>query len=123
VPLALIVGLLLHYGERFIALAAVTTYLLAYTIVQEAAVSRMLTWRPLAYLGQRSYGAYLFHFLARRMGYMLFGNESTTSGLLAAGFCLALTVPAAELMYRTIERPGRDYGQRLSGRMRIAAVP
>ncbi len=125
VPLALIVALLalLHYGERFTALAAVTTYLLAYTTVQEAAVSRMLTWRPLAYLGQRSYGAYLLHFLALRIGYIFFGSDSTTSGLLAAGFCLALTVPAAELLYRTIERPGRDYGRSLLSRMRIAAVP
>jgi hypothetical protein len=46
VPLALIAGLfaLLRYAEQFTALAAVTAYLLAYTIVQEAAVSRVLTW-------------------------------------------------------------------------------
>lgn len=123
VPLALIVALLvlLHYGERFTALAAVVTYLLAYTIVQEAAVSRMLTWRPLAYLGQRSYGAYLLHFLALRIGYMIFGDDSTTSGLLAAAFCLVLTVPAAELLYRAIERPGRDYGRKLLSRMSARA--
>src|SRR5262249_38524878 len=53
VPVVLIAGLfaLLRYSEQFTALAAVATYLLAYTIVQEAAVSRVLTWRPLAYLG------------------------------------------------------------------------
>jgi peptidoglycan/LPS O-acetylase OafA/YrhL len=124
VPLVLIAGLLvlLHYGEWFTALAAAMTWLLAYTIVQEVAVSRLLTWRPLAWLGQRSYGAYLLHFLALRIGYMCFGDDSTTSGLLAAGFCLALTVPAAELMYRTIEQPGRDFGRRLLNRMRMAAV-
>jgi len=124
VTLALIVGLLalLHYGERFIALAAVMTYLLAYTIVQEGAVSRVLTWRPLTYLGQRSYGAYLLHFLALRIGYMIFGNDSMTSGLLATGFCLALTVPAAELMYRAVERPGRELGRQLLSRTRMAAV-
>jgi len=124
VPLALIAGLLvlLAYGEWFTALAAVMTYLLAYTIVQETAVSRLLTWRPLAYLGQRSYGAYLLHFLALRIGYMIFGDDSTTAGLLAAGFCLVLTVPAAEVLYRTIERPGMDYGRRLLSRMRVAAA-
>lgn len=123
VPLALIVVLLvlLHYGERFTVLAALVTYLLAYTIVQEAAVSRMLTWPPLAYLGQRSYGAYLLHFLALRIGYMIFGDSSTSSGLLAAGFCLVLTVPAAELLYRTVERPGRDYGRKLLRRMSARA--
>jgi len=125
VPLGLIVALLvlLHYGEWFTPLAAVVTYLLAYTIVQEEAVSLMLTWRPLAYLGQRSYGAYLLHFLALRIGYMIFGDASNTSGLLAAGFCLVLTVPAAELLYRTVERPGREFGRRLLSRMRVAAVP
>ncbi len=125
VPLALIGALLalLHYGEWFTALAAAVTYLLVYTIVQEAAVARLLTWRPLAYIGQRSYGAYLLHFLALRTGYMIFGNDSTTSGLLAAAFCLALTVPAAELLYRAIEQPGRDYGRWLLSRMRIAAIP
>jgi peptidoglycan/LPS O-acetylase OafA/YrhL len=125
VPVALIVGLfaLLRYSEQFTALAAVATYLLAYTIVQEAAVSRVLTWRPLAYLGQRSYGAYLLHFLALRIGYMVFGNDSTTAGLLAACVCVVLTVPAAELLYRTIERPGTNYGRQLLSRTKFVAVP
>ena len=124
VLLALIAGLftLLLYGEQFTALAVVATYLLAYTIIQEAAVSRVLTWGPLVYLGQRSYGAYLLHFLALRIGYMAFGNDSTTAGLLAACVCLALTIPAAEILYRAIERPGRTYGQQLLSR-RVLAVP
>jgi peptidoglycan/LPS O-acetylase OafA/YrhL len=115
VPLALIAGLfaLLRYGEQFTVLAAVATYLLAYTIVQEAAVSRLLTWRPLAYLGQRSYGAYLLHFLALSIGYMLFGNESTSASLLAGCVCLMLTVPAAELLYRTIEGAGTNYARQV----------
>jgi len=125
VPVALIIGLfaLLRYSEQFTALAAVATYLLAYAIVQEAAVSRVLTWRPLAYLGQRSYGAYLLHFLALRIGYMVFGNDSTTAGLLAACVCVVLTVPAAELLYRTVERPGTNYGRQLLSRTRFVAVP
>jgi peptidoglycan/LPS O-acetylase OafA/YrhL len=125
VPLALIAALfaLLLYGEQFTLLAAAATYLLAYTIVQEATVSRVLTWRPLAYLGQRSYGAYLLHFLALRIGYMAFGNDSTTAGLLAACVCLALTIPAAELLYRVIERPGRNYGQQQLSRPRFVAAP
>jgi peptidoglycan/LPS O-acetylase OafA/YrhL len=125
VPVALVVGLfaLLRYSEQFTALAAVATYLLAYTIVQEAAVSRVLTWRPLAYLGQRSYGAYLLHFLALRIGYMVFGNDSATAGLLAACVCVVLTVPAAELLYRTIERPGTNYGRQLLSRTKFVAVP
>ena len=126
VPLVLIVALLalLNHGEWFTALAAVTTYLLAYTIVQQAAVSRMLTWRPLVYLGSRSYGAYLLHFLALRIGYAMFGDGGMTAGLLATGVCVALTVPAAELLHRTIERPASEWGRRLlSSRTRVAALP
>jgi len=133
VPLALIVGLfalfrygaqftLFRYGAQFTLLAAVATYLLAYTIVRPAAMSRVLTWAPLAYLGQRSYGAYLLHFLALRIGYMLFGDDSASAGLLAACFCLVLTVPAAELLYRAVERPGTDYARQLLARMRPVAV-
>ena len=54
---------------------------------------------------------------------MLFGNDSTSAGLLAACVCLVLTVPAAELLYRGIERPGRNYGQQLLSRTRFAAAP
>ncbi len=124
VPLALIVALftMLRYTEQLTAVAFVATYLIAYAIVQEAAVSRILTWQPLVYLGQRSYGAYLLHFLAIRIGYMAFGNDTTTGGLLTAGFCLAVTVPAAELMYRAIEWPAIEYGRRLLNRMGPLAV-
>jgi peptidoglycan/LPS O-acetylase OafA/YrhL len=125
VPLALIVALLvlLHQGEWFTVLAAVTTWLLAYTIVQEAAVSRLLTWRPLTWLGERSYGAYLLHFLALRIGYMMFGDDGMAAGLMATVVCVALTVPAAELLHRAVEAPARELGRRLSGRRRVAALP
>ena len=124
VPLAFIVAafVMLRYTEQLTVVAVVATYLVAYVILQEARVVRLLTWPPLVYLGQRSYGAYLLHFLAIRIGYMAFGNDTAIGGFLTACFCLALTVPAAELMYRTIERPGMDYGRRLLSRMRPVAV-
>jgi peptidoglycan/LPS O-acetylase OafA/YrhL len=124
VPLALIAALftMLRYTGQLTAVAFVATYVIAYAIVQEAAVSRLLTWRPLVYLGQRSYGAYLLHFLAICFGYMMFGNDTITGGLLTAVFCLAVTVPAAELMYRTIELPAIDHGRRLLSRAGSIAV-
>ena len=54
--------LTLASDERLVA-----TYTVAYAILQESALSRLLMWKPLAYLGQRSYGAYLLHFLAIRI--------------------------------------------------------
>ena len=120
VPLALIVALftLLHYTEQLTAVAFVATYLIAYVIVQEAAVSRLLTWPPLVYLGQRSYGAYLLHFLALRIGYMIFGSDSVTGGLMSVCFCLVVTVLAADIMYRAIERPAIGFGRHLLSRMK-----
>lgn len=124
VPLAFIAALfvMLRYTEQLTAVALVATYLVAYAIVQQAVVVPVLAWRPLVYLGQRSYGAYLLHFLAIRIGYLFFGNDTTVDGLLTAGFCLLLTVPAAELLYQAIERPAIDYGRRLLSRKRPLAV-
>jgi peptidoglycan/LPS O-acetylase OafA/YrhL len=113
--LGLVVGLvvMLHYTEQLTAVALVATYLVAYATLQNSALLRVLTLKPLAYLGQRSYGAYLLHFLAIRIGYLLFPDGTAISGLLTACFCLAITVPAAELMFQVIERPGVSYGRRL----------
>jgi peptidoglycan/LPS O-acetylase OafA/YrhL len=91
-------------------------------IVQQTFLSSVLTGRPLVYLGQRSYGAYLLHFLAIRVGYLMFGNDTVTGGWLTACFCLAVTIPAAELMYQAIERPGMNYGRHLLSRAKPAAV-
>jgi peptidoglycan/LPS O-acetylase OafA/YrhL len=124
VPLAFVVALfvMLRYTEQLTAVALVATYLVAYAIVQRAGLLRILTWRPLVYLGQRSYGAYLLHFLAIRIGYLMFGNETMLGGLLTAGFCLVVTVPAAELLYQAIERPGMNYGRRLLSAKRPVAA-
>jgi peptidoglycan/LPS O-acetylase OafA/YrhL len=111
ITLAVATAALLNYTEQLTLVAMTATYLTAYAIVQKAAVSCILTWQPLVYLGQRSYGAYLLHFLAIRMGYLAFGDDTVTGGLLTAAFCLAVTVPAAALMYRAIEVPAIDFGR------------
>jgi peptidoglycan/LPS O-acetylase OafA/YrhL len=114
-PLGVVGALLimLRYTEQLTAVALVATYLVAYAILQKSALLSILTWKPLVYLGQRSYGAYLLHFLAIRIGYLLFPDGTAISGVLTAVFCLAVTVPAAELMYQLIEAPSMRYGRRL----------
>ncbi len=124
VPLAFIVALfaMLRYTEQLTAVALVATYLMAYAIMKKPTVSGILTWPPLVYLGQRSYGAYLLHFLAIRIGYMAFGSDTPAAGLLTAFFCLAVTVPAAELQYRAIEAPAIKFGGQLLSRKGSVAV-
>jgi peptidoglycan/LPS O-acetylase OafA/YrhL len=118
VPMGLVVALLvmLRYVEVLPAVAVVATYLVAYVMLQEGVMRRVLTYGPLVYLGQRSYGAYLLHVLSIHIGYMAFGSTATVDGLLTACFALAVTMPAAELLYRAVERPSADMARRLLGR-------
>ncbi len=118
VPMALVVALfaMLRYVEVLPAVAAVAAYLVAHVTLRESVMRRLLTYGPLVYLGQRSYGAYLLHVLAIHLGYMAFGSTTVVSGLLTTCFTLAVTIPAAELLYRTVERPGMQMARRLTER-------
>ena len=122
VPMGLVVALfvMLRYVEVLPAVAVVATYLVAYVMLQEGVMRRLLTYGPLVYLGQRSYGAYLLHVLAIHIGYMAFGSTTTVGGLLTACFALAVTIPAAELLYRAVERPSTDMARRLAERLKPA---
>jgi peptidoglycan/LPS O-acetylase OafA/YrhL len=122
VPLAFVAALfaMLRYIEVLPAVALVATYLIAYVIMQDGAMRRLLTFAPLVYLGQRSYGAYLLHVLAIHIGYIFFGSTTNIGGLLTACFTLMVTIPAAELLYRVVERPGTDMTRRLAGRVKAA---
>jgi peptidoglycan/LPS O-acetylase OafA/YrhL len=118
VPLAFVVALFvsLRYTETLPAVALVATYLLAYVILQDGVMRRILTFSPLVYLGQRSYGAYLLHVLIIHLGYMLFGSNTNIGGLLTAVFTVVVTIPAAELLYRLVEKPGMNLARRLSSK-------
>ena len=122
VPMGLVVALfvMLLYVEVLPAVAVVATYLVAYVMLQEGVMRRLLTYGPLVYLGQRFYGAYLLHVLAIHIGYMAFGSTTTVGGLLTACVALAVTIPAAELLYRAVERPSTDMARRLAERLKPA---
>jgi peptidoglycan/LPS O-acetylase OafA/YrhL len=124
VPLACILALLilLRYREEWPAVTVVATYLVAYVTLQDGAMRRALMWRPLVYLGQRSYGAYLLHVLAIHVGYLAFGSDTAVGGLLTACFTLAVTIPAAELLYRAVERPAMGVARRLADRLTAPVV-
>jgi len=123
VPLGFVVALFvsLRYSETLPAVALVATYLVAYVILQDGVMSRVLMLAPLVYLGQRSYGAYLLHVLIIHLGYLLFGSDTNLGGLLTAGFTLVVTLPAAELLYRLVEKPGMDLARQLSTKSRHIA--
>jgi peptidoglycan/LPS O-acetylase OafA/YrhL len=116
VPVGFVVALFvtLRYVEVLPAVAAVATYLIAHVTLQEGVIRRVLTCRGLVYLGQRSYSAYLLHVLPIHLGSMVFGSATLAGGLLTTCFTLAVTIPAAELLYWIVERPGVEAAQRLT---------
>lgn len=84
---------------------------------RDDALSRALSWRPLAYLGRISYGVYLYHMLARWAVYeWLFVSPGPTPHWLFpyARFALmtALAILIAAASYRWIESPVLRFGQR-----------
>jgi peptidoglycan/LPS O-acetylase OafA/YrhL len=120
VPLGFVVALfvMLRYVEVLPAVAAVMTYLVAYVILQDGIMRRVLAFVPVVHVGQRSYGAYLLHVLAIHLGYMAFGSTTVVGGLLTTAFTLAVTIPAAELLYRAVEAPAMDIARRLTARLK-----
>jgi peptidoglycan/LPS O-acetylase OafA/YrhL len=47
---------------------------------------------------------------------MAFGDSSALAGFMTAVFAVAITIPAAEFLYRAVERPCIDFaGRRLQG--------
>lgn len=99
----------------------------AATIIVIAAVSHprarllplLLRWRPLRWIGQRSYGIYLWHwpvFMVTRP-YL----DVSLSGLPLLALRIGGAVLLAELSYRFVERPIQRMGLRAAGR-RIGAA-
>jgi peptidoglycan/LPS O-acetylase OafA/YrhL len=75
-------------------------------ICYTASGCRALGWlraRPLRYLGEISYGLYLYHNLIFGVAQKLGGRLALGPGAVAA--CLALTVGAAALSWQVVERP------------------
>ena len=93
------------YRSGFLWVALVTAGFVAAAAVNGTWFSRALSLQPLRWIGQRSYGIYLWHwpiFLVLRPGIDL---DATGWQVQAARF--ALTFLAAELSYRLLEMPIR----------------
>jgi peptidoglycan/LPS O-acetylase OafA/YrhL len=84
-------------GYQLTALAAAVV-ILHCVLVPDAWPARVLAWRPLAYVGRRSYAIYLWHL---PVGYSLRALDMVPEAILAT----ILTVLIAEASYRLIERP------------------
>jgi peptidoglycan/LPS O-acetylase OafA/YrhL len=95
--------------------------LLIATVVSSGTRSRFLRWPPLRWLGRVSYSLYLIHWPLLLAVFYWFGGPLAPSGL---ALVLIASGLAADLMYRTVERPSIRLGHRLTHRSaRVMAVP
>ncbi len=93
--------------------------LLAYLLQNSASrAARVLRWRALVYLGQISYGIYIFHnfmhwfapsILVRLIGRAYFENEAAHVLLLTA-----CAIAVAAVSFHLFEEPVRKFGRRLA---------
>lgn len=77
---------------------------------------QVLTWRPLVYIGQRSYGIYLVHILCLRAVKLIFPGDTTNLWISLLGFAAGtlLSIVVAEVLYRLIEGPFISFGRPIS---------
>jgi peptidoglycan/LPS O-acetylase OafA/YrhL len=101
-----------HYGAVGPAISGVmfAAVVAAIALQPQSWPSRVLSWRPLTFVGKVSYGIYLFHFTVLLTLTIVFGKPygtvlSLREELVAIALGLSLSVFVAWLHYRCIEAP------------------
>lgn len=91
------------YQGGLVLLSIATAAVVAATAYPASLVGRALGWRPLRWIGVRSYGIYLWHFPV----IVLTSQPSTKPSLALAGLQVAASVLLAGLSWELIEEPIR----------------
>lgn len=102
-----------HPGLATLVPALSVVLLLLWQLEEKAARSTLLV--PLRWLGDRSYGAYLWHWPV-----WLFLTSHWGNGIPVITFAFAITVTLATLSYRLIELPLIEVGRKERGKQTVA---
>jgi lysophospholipase L1-like esterase len=86
-----------------VLLSVATAAVVAATAYPASIVGRALGWRPLRWIGVRSYGIYLWHFPV----IVMTSQPNVKPGLLLAGLQIAASILLAALSWQLIEEPIR----------------
>ena len=104
------------YRGGIVLVSLLTAVVIACLPGPPSALTRLNRLRPLAWIGERSYGLYLWHWpviliVAALLPATVPGSEPT---LVVAALSIGLTVVLTEISYRWVEMPVREHGFRAS---------
>ena len=105
------------YRGGLVLLSVATAAVVAATAYPASIVGRALGWRPLRWIGVRSYGIYLWHFPV----IVMTSQPNVKPGLLLAGLQIAACVLLAALSWQLVEEPIR-HGAIGRARARVRAA-
>lgn len=104
----------LTYRGGLVAVAVLSAVAILGSIVPGSYLGRALDVQPLRWVGERSYGLYLWHWpvYVLVMGALPTADRVGMGGWMLGGIAAVITVIAATMSYRLIEQPVRSHGFR-----------
>ena len=106
------------YRGGLVGVAVLTSVLIASFLVPASLLARSVDAQPLRWVGERSYGIYLWHWPVFVLLAAAFPGWTRDAGLAWAlgGVALVVTLVAAALSFRLVETPIRHHGFRAAWR-------
>ena len=96
-------------------------------VVASSTAQRVLSIRPLLYLGKISYSIYLVHILVLKMAppFLQFINNQGVTGVVSTSavfalFTLSIVIALSDILYRFVEVPSMQVGRWLSSKISSA---
>ncbi|WP_442574760.1 acyltransferase family protein [Microbacterium sp. F51-2R] len=107
-------------GNAHVPFAYAVALAFPFIVIGSGRLRSSLAWKPLAFVGTRTYGIYLFHVFCIDVVNRVWpdGESNPLMGALRLGVACTLTYLVAEILYRVYEQPLIRVGRRLTGSSR-----